>query len=575
MLSAGQSLQGRYNIIQFINQGGMAAVYLGADTRLGNRNVAVKEMNPANLPPSDQQWAITAFRQEAQVLAGLNHPAIARVVDFFQEGPFWYLVMEYVAGEALDVALSRFPRGLAEAQVLNWAAQLGGALDYLHQLYPPVIFRDLKPGNVMVQPDGTLKLIDFGIARYFKPGQNQDTLRLGTPGYAAPEQYGRGQTDARSDVYSFGVLLHQLLTGYDPALTPMNLPPVRSLRPDVSARVAQAVEQAMRADPGQRYGSMREFAAALGISISGMLGQTPPPVPPSPSLVERLKGLSPLALLGLGAFVVAFLFLLGWFIFSLRGEEPTAVANTDPISTPIVVEVTQVVTPTPADDDSVTEMPPDSGGTSGSLPDATKSADLAPTETAVPPTLPPTETAVPPTPIPTETTIAPTDTPRPAPTFTPEPTRTPTPVVVACSYSVNSSFANTYQSFQAQLGCPTDNAWTTWSAKESFDKGYMFWQETTDKIFVLYNSGNWARYDDIWVEGEPEFSCGTQQSPPTPKRGFGKIWCTKSGVQQGLGYATAGESGEDTTMQAFANGFIWQTSLGRYILFNDGTWRRQ
>jgi serine/threonine protein kinase len=570
MLSAGQSLQGRYNIIQFISQGGMAAVYLGADTRLGNRHVAVKEMNPANLPPSDQQWAITAFQQEAQVLAGLNHPAIARVVDFFQEGPFWYLVMEYVAGEALDVALSRFPRGLAEAQVLNWAAQLGSALDYLHQQYPPVIFRDLKPGNVMVQPDGTLKLIDFGIARYFKPGQNQDTLRLGTPGYAAPEQYGRGQTDARSDVYSFGVLLHQLLTGYDPALTPMNLPPIRSLRPDISGRIAQAVEQAMRPDPSQRYVSVREFAAALGISISGMLGSTPP-APPAPSLAERLKALPPLALLGLGAFVVAFLFLLGWFVFSLRGEEPTAVANADPASTPIIVEITQVVTPTPADDENETEMPPDSSGTSGSLPDTTKPADLAPTETAVPPT----ETAVPPTLPPTDTAVPPTDTPRPAPTFTPEPTRTSTPVVAACSYSATSSFANTYQSFQTQLGCPTGNAWNSWSAKEPFERGYMFWQESTDKIYVLYNNGNWARYDDIWVDGDPEFSCGTQQSPPTPKRGFGKIWCTKSGVQQGLGNATAGESGEDTTMQAFANGFIWQTSLGRYILLNDGTWRRQ
>lgn len=574
MLSAGQSLQGRYNIIQFVSQGGMAAVYLGADTRLGNRHVAVKEMNPANLPPSDQQWAITAFQQEAQVLAGLNHPAIARVVDFFQEGPFWYLVMEYVAGEALDAALHRFPRGLAEEQVLNWASQLGSALDYLHQQYPPVIFRDLKPGNVMVQPDGTLKLIDFGIARYFKPGQNQDTLRLGTPGYAAPEQYGRGQTDARSDVYSFGVLLHQLLTGYDPALTPMNLPAARTLRPDISPRVAQAVEQAMRADPSQRYASVREFAAALGISISGVLGPPPPPAPPSPSLTERLKALPPLALLGLGAFVFTFLFLLGWFIFSLRGAEPTAVASADlaanPAVNPIIVEVTQVVTPTPNATENEPETPPDSGGASGSLPDATKAVEVTPTETAVPPT----ETAVPPTPIPTNTAVPPTDTPRPAPTFTPEPTRTPTPAVASCSYSATNSFANTYQSFQSQLGCPTGNAWNSWSAKEPFERGYMFWQESTDKIYVLYNNGNWARYDDIWVEGDPEFSCGTQQSPPTPKRGFGKIWCTKSGVQAGLGNATAGESGEDTTMQAFANGFIWQTSLGRYVLYNDGTWRR-
>ena len=268
-LNSGQILQGRYNIIQFIGQGGMSVVYLGVDTRLGNHQVAIKQMNPASLPTADQQWAIMTFKQEAVVLARLNHPAIARVMDFFQEGQFWYLVMEYVAGETLDAALSRFPRGISEEQVLDWAAQLGSALDYLHQQSPPVIFRDLKPGNVVVQLDGTLKMIDFGIARYFKPGQNQDTIRLGTPGYAAPEQYGRGQTDARSDIFSLGVLLHQLLTGYDPALSPMDLPPIRSLRPDVSPRVAQAVEQAMRPAPSQRYGSVREFGTALGISISG------------------------------------------------------------------------------------------------------------------------------------------------------------------------------------------------------------------------------------------------------------------------------------------------------------------
>lgn len=550
MLSAGQKLQGRYNVIQLLGQGGMAAVYLGADTRLGNRQVAIKQMNPANLPPEDQQWAITAFQQEAEVLARLNHPAIARVLDFFQEGPFWYLVMEYVAGEGLDSALRRFPRGLAESQVLSWAAQLGSALDYLHQQYPPVIFRDLKPANVMVQPDGTLKLIDFGIARYFKPGQNQDTLRLGTPGYAAPEQYGRGQTDARSDVYSLGVLLHQLLSGYDPSLSPMNLPPLRSLRPDVSPRVAQAIEQALRADPTQRYPSMREFAAALGISISGLLN-----TPPAPKSAAH-RGLPPLTWVVIGALAVAFIGLLIWFLSSGDGVQGTAVAS-NPARTrrsePVTVEVTQVVTATP---DSTTSETPET-------PTDTPATEVLPTETAPPPT--PSETPVPPTPTPEPTFT-------PLPTFTPMPTLTATPVV--CSFSVASNFANTYQTYQTQLGCPISNAWNTWTAIESFERGYMFWRQDNDKIYVMYNSGSWGRYDDIWTESDPSFTCGTPQSPPTPQRGFGKIWCTRSEVRQGLGNATDGEYGETTLTQAFTNGLIWQTPAGRYVLLNDGTWRR-
>lgn len=566
-LYTGQVLQNRYDVIRLIGQGGMATVYQGADTRLGNRHVAIKEMNPANLPSSEQQWAITAFQQEAQVLARLDHPAIARVIDFFQEGTFWYLVMEYVAGEALDMALHRFPRGLAEEQVLNWASQLGSALDYLHQRYPPIIFRDLKPANVMVQPDGTLKLIDFGIARYFKAGQTHDTVRLGTAGYAAPEQYGRGQTDARSDVFSLGVLLHQLLTGCDPTRTPLNLPPIRSFRPDVSTRVVQAVEQAMRPDPSQRYASVRDFAAALGISISGFLAPPyQPSPPPSIPLLVRLKRLPLLTLVGMGTLGGAFLFLLVWFVLSLGDGGVTVAAGTPATPTPIVIEVTQIVTLTPdINDGSVTAATSDPGPTQ-SLPPTESAPTL--TNTPIPPTLSPTRTPLPPT-----KTLSPSRTPSPIPT--PSPTQpSPTPVQVLCSYSVFNSFANTYQSYQTLLGCPNSNSWATWSAIEPFQRGFMLWREDNDKIYVLYNDGRWARYDDIWVEGDLEYSCGTQQSPPTPRRGFGKIWCTVSGVQQGLGNATAGEEGEDTTTQSFTNGLIWQTSVGRFVLFNDGSWRR-
>ena len=140
MLTPGQTLQERYRIVQQLGQGGMAVVYLAADSRLGDRQVAIKEMDASTLPAADQQWAIAAFKQEAEVLARLGHPGIARVLDFFSEGNFWYLVMEYVQGETLDQALKRSPYGFAEDQALEWARQLASVLEYLHQQIHPSSF---------------------------------------------------------------------------------------------------------------------------------------------------------------------------------------------------------------------------------------------------------------------------------------------------------------------------------------------------------------------------------------------------------------------------------------------------
>jgi serine/threonine-protein kinase len=133
----------------------------------------------------------------------------------------------------------------------------------LHSQHPPIIFRDLKPANIMLTPSGQVKLIDFGIARLFKPGQAKDTQAFGTVGYSAPEQYGRGQTDARSDVYSLGVLLHQLLTGYDPTSTPFRLPPASQINPNLPQAISNAIAAATDSDPNRRYASIAAFRAAL------------------------------------------------------------------------------------------------------------------------------------------------------------------------------------------------------------------------------------------------------------------------------------------------------------------------
>lgn len=257
-------LQGRYELQKKLGQGGMGSVYLAGDRRLSTARWAVKEMSDALITsPLERQSASDAFRHEAELLARLSHPHLPRVTDHFSEDGKNYLVMEFVPGETLLDYVQRggLPRPLPEA--LELAGQICDVLAYLHRQQPPVIFRDLKPANVMLTPEGQLKLVDFGIARIFKQGQAKDTQAYGTMGYSAPEQYGRGQTDARSDIYSLGVLLHQLLTGHDPATTPFRLPPADQLNPAVPSEVGAALARATDNDPERRFASVDEFRHAL------------------------------------------------------------------------------------------------------------------------------------------------------------------------------------------------------------------------------------------------------------------------------------------------------------------------
>lgn len=279
-LKAGTILQNRYRIVRPVGGGGMGTVYLAEDLRLPGRRCAVKEMSPDLLPPQDRSWAVQAFQREAHLLASLSHPNLAAVTDFFQEGTNWYLVMEFVEGETLARRLQRSPGGrLPLPDVFPIIRQLCDVLEYLHSRKMPVIFRDLKPSNIMLTPEGQVKLIDFGIARFFKPGQRQDTVNLGTPGYAAPEQYGGlGQSDPRTDVYSLGVLLHQMVTGYDPttAPAPFPLPPPRSLVPDIPAEVERVILRATQMQPDDRYPSISALRADLFQPTRQIPVQPPP-----------------------------------------------------------------------------------------------------------------------------------------------------------------------------------------------------------------------------------------------------------------------------------------------------------
>jgi serine/threonine protein kinase len=263
MLSPGQLIGNRYQVARLYNSGGMSQIYLAEDLRL-RRQIVLKQMDRHYFPSEDRGWAQASFEREARLLARLHHPHLAVVYDFFTQEDFTYLVMEYVEGKTLGELLQESDRQrFDEEQVVTWGVELAKTLDYLHSQNPPVIFRDLKPQNVMLQPNGELKLIDFGIARLYAPQQATDTVSLGTPGYAAPEQYGLDQTDPRSDVYSLGVMLHELLSGYDPTKSLFDLPSLRDLDLDLSPCVIRAVDRATRLKREERFANMKEFAAAL------------------------------------------------------------------------------------------------------------------------------------------------------------------------------------------------------------------------------------------------------------------------------------------------------------------------
>ena len=227
LLSQKHILKQRYAILAQVGRGGFGAVYKAADTQFGNRLVAIKEMSQSNMNSQELLEAEVAFKREALMLASLTHPNLPRIYEQFMDGGRSYLVMDFIDGKTLEDHLNDLNGAtLPLAKTLTIGIQLCDVLGYLHSRQPAIIFRDLKPANVMLTLTGHVYLIDFGIARHFKPGQTKDTTALGSTGYAAPEQYGKSQTTVRADIYSLGATLHQLITGHDPSDSPFAFTPV-------------------------------------------------------------------------------------------------------------------------------------------------------------------------------------------------------------------------------------------------------------------------------------------------------------------------------------------------------------
>lgn len=286
-LAIGAVLRSRYRIVRLVGGGGMAWVYQVEELPAGSGSLwALKELRPQTQDKAEQATARKLFEQEAQLLRSLDHSNIPKIADFFEENGRAYLVMEFIFGESLEKRLKNTNAPLLESDVLKWAIQLCDALSYLHTRQPPIIFRDMKPSNVMVTNSGLVKLIDFGIARTYKAGKKRDTVAMGSENYAAPEQWGKGQTDARSDVYALGATMYHLLANMAP--TPAFLPseplPLDNYNGALSGQTVALIETAMAREREDRFQSVAAMRQAM---VNALPMPYVPPVQPAPARVVR------------------------------------------------------------------------------------------------------------------------------------------------------------------------------------------------------------------------------------------------------------------------------------------------
>lgn len=260
MLEIGSIIDGKYKILNKIGQGGMSVVYLAMNER-ANKQWAIKEVRKDGV--KDYDVVRQGLIAETDILKRLNHPHLPSIIDVIDRDDTFLIVMDYIEGKSLDHWLKK-DGAQPQEKVVEWAKQICDVLGYLHSRKPPIIYRDLKPANVMLKPDGQIMIIDFGTAREFKETSIEDTSCLGTQGYAAPEQYGgHGQTDARTDIYTLGATMYHLLTGHNPSLPPYEMYPIRRWNPALSSGLEKIVLKCTQRNPNDRYQNCAELMYAL------------------------------------------------------------------------------------------------------------------------------------------------------------------------------------------------------------------------------------------------------------------------------------------------------------------------
>lgn len=260
MLEIGSIVDGKYRILRVVGKGGMSVVYQAVNEK-ANKIWAIKEVRKDGV----QNYEVVKQNLivETELLKRFNHPNLPSIIDVIDGDGTFLIVMDYIEGNSLSKALESSGAQNQE-DVIEWSKQLCDVLGYLHSRKPPIIYRDMKPANVMLKPDGNISLIDFGTAREFKSSSVEDTTCLGTQGYAAPEQYGgHGQTDARTDIYCLGATMYHLVTGHNPSTPPYEMYPIRQWNPMLSSGLEEIILKCTQRNPEDRYQSCAELLYAL------------------------------------------------------------------------------------------------------------------------------------------------------------------------------------------------------------------------------------------------------------------------------------------------------------------------
>lgn len=260
MLEIGSLVDGKYKILNKVGQGGMSVVYLAMNEK-ANKQWAIKEVRKDGV--LDFEAVKQGMVAETDILKKLSHPNLPSIIDVIDQKDSFLIIMDYIQGNSLAKALNEYG-ALPQENVIEWAKQLCDVLGYLHSRKPPIIYRDMKPANIMLKPDGNIVLIDFGTAREFKEKNIADTTCLGTVGYAAPEQFGgMGQTDGRTDIYCLGATLYHLVTGMNPSEPPYEIRPIREINPGLSSGLEKIILKCTQRNPNDRYQSAEELMYAL------------------------------------------------------------------------------------------------------------------------------------------------------------------------------------------------------------------------------------------------------------------------------------------------------------------------
>lgn len=260
MLEVGSLVDGKYRILRVVGKGGMSVVYQAVNEK-ANKIWAIKEVRKDGV----QNYEVVKQNLivETELLKRFNHPNLPSIIDVIDGDGSFLIVMDYIEGNSLNKALET-SGAQSQDDVIEWSKQLCDVLGYLHSRKPPIIYRDMKPANVMLKPDGNVSLIDFGTAREFKSSSVEDTTCLGTQGYAAPEQYGgHGQTDARTDIYCLGATMYHLVTGHNPSTPPYEMYPIRQWNPMLSSGLEEIILKCTQRNPNDRYQSCAELLYAL------------------------------------------------------------------------------------------------------------------------------------------------------------------------------------------------------------------------------------------------------------------------------------------------------------------------